>query len=79
MKLFHVSALTTLLLLGSSSLLLAEQSRIHRNPISKPTPKIKQAPPQTQNDFVKAVIRSIDRQLGLLDLDTEIGWMHIQW
>lgn len=78
MKLFRGFALTTLLLLGSGSLLFAEQPQVHRKPASDPAPQLKQAPPQTQQDFVNAVIRSIDRQLGVLDLDTEIGWMQIQ-
>lgn len=78
MKLFNEFALTTLLLLGSSSLLFAKQPQVHRNPISKPAPQLKQAPPQTQQDFVNAVIRSIDRQRGVLDVDSEIGWMQIQ-
>src|SRR5262249_50374360 len=78
MKLFRGFALTTLLLVGSSSLLVAEQPQTHRSPISKPAPGIKQAPPQPQNDFVNAVIRGIDRQLGVLDLDTEIGLMQVK-
>jgi len=78
MKLFPGSALTTALVLGNSPLVFAEQPQTHPKPISDPSSQIKQAPPQPQNDFVNGVIRGIDRQLGLVDLDTEIGKMQIQ-
>ena len=78
MKLFNRFALTTLLLLGSGSLVFGEQPQLHHKPPSHSSPRTKQAPPQKQDDFINAVIRSIDRQLGVLDLDTEIGWMQVK-
>ena len=75
---FRVFTLATLMALGGSSPLFAQSSKLYREPVNSYQSQPQMVPPQAPNDFVVAVIRSIDSQQGMVELDSEIGFMQVQ-
>jgi len=78
MRLLRVSALATLVALGSSTPLFAQSSKPYRKPVHSYQSQPQKVPSQAPTDFVVAVIRSIDSQQGLVELDSEIGFMQVR-
>jgi hypothetical protein len=75
---FRVFALATLMTLGGSSPLFAQPSKLYRKPVHSYQSQPQKVPSQPPTDFVVAVVRSIDSQQGIVELDSEIGFMQVQ-
>jgi hypothetical protein len=73
MKPFFLLFLVLLLSWGSSPQLFANQSPPPGQPVSSHKPQVKKGARSLQEGLIVAVIRRIDRQQGLLELETQSG------